>query len=355
MNGGMIWWGQIGNSLRFLNNVTNSLRDCQSAVLHLPPKLPWRKLFYEAVDVRRMAFSSQRRLVRLPWEEGTDPGEFVLERLCSNRVRAEYWPGMTYAAYLAAKNDIMLNDYYIWITGVHSKADLSKWSEFIAQYRRCSKIPEQRAVYVVEYDGAAVESFDLPMLSYSVESYDCRVFCLETAAALRNTEFQNYQAELALSIGADDPELCDALLATGKELLVDPLRAAQLVFLDAVDSEGVPFPEKTEPQINSAAWNAAIVLLFPVLEHYRVGFVSKYGEYLSRQLPISNSNGDRITDPFDLEIGAICFVMGKCGRIFQPLEEENIRLCRKVRNLLAHNKPLPYADARKVLSLPPIY
>ena len=84
MNAGAIWWGQIGNSLRLLTKVTNSLRDCQSAVLQVPRKLPWRQDFYEAVDVRRAAFSAERRLMRLEWEENADPGEFLLNELCSS-------------------------------------------------------------------------------------------------------------------------------------------------------------------------------------------------------------------------------------------------------------------------------
>jgi hypothetical protein len=258
---------------------------------------------------------------------------------------------MTYAAYLAAKNDIMLNDYYIWITGVHSKADLSKWSEFIAQYRRCSKIPEQRAVYVVEYDGAAVESFDLPMLSYSVESYDCRVFCLETAAALRNTEFQNYQAELALRICDCDPELCFALLEIGNRLLHNPVRTAFEVLQNGYSSEQTVFTSKTEQQIQSAVWEASVVLLFPVLERCRLNFIAQNADALARHLPISNSNGDRITEPCDLELGSLHYIVSSANRDFCTVDTDAIRLCRKVRNQLAHNKPLSYSDVVNIFAL----
>ena len=78
MNAGVIWWGQIGNSLRLLTKVTNALRDCHSAVLQVPTGLPWRQSFYEAIDIRRSAFSGERRLVRLRWGENTDPGGLVL-------------------------------------------------------------------------------------------------------------------------------------------------------------------------------------------------------------------------------------------------------------------------------------
>ena len=351
MNPGAIWWGQIGNSLRLLTKVTNCLRDCRSAVLQVPQSFPWRHDFYEAVDTRRSAFSGERRLIRLPWEEAADPGEFVLRELCSGEVRAEYWPGQTYAAYLGSLGDIVLNEYYVWVTGIHRKADIGKWAEFVSQYVRHSEELEQRAVFLLEYDGAQWDPSGMETIPYSVENYDCRVFCLETAAALGNTTLRDYQAELALCIGEGDPELCAALLSTGKELLSDPIKTTQRITSEEVNSEGKYYRQKTEQQISSAAWNAAIVLLFPALEHYRMGFVAKHEAVLSRHLPISNSNGDRVTDPYDLEIGAIYYIIGTSEREFTALEADNIRLCRKARNLLAHNRPLPYSDVLKIAAL----
>ena len=153
MKAGTIWWGQIGNSLRFVAEITNALRDCNSAVLQVFPKLPWKYDLYEAVDIRRSIFSGERRLVRLPWAEDMEPGEFVLDELCSDKVRAEYWPGISCAQYLGALEDIVLNEYYIWVTGIHNKTDIVKWSEFISQYDAYAKNPGQRAVFVLEYDG----------------------------------------------------------------------------------------------------------------------------------------------------------------------------------------------------------
>lgn len=351
MNPGSIWWGQIGNSLRLLTKVTNNLRDCQSAVLQVPQNLPWRHDFYEAIDIRRSAFSGERRLVRLVWEKSADPGQFVLEELCSSKVRAEYWPGLSYAAYLGSLEDIVLNEYYIWVTGIHGKADISKWVEFVAQYNHYAESLEQRAVFFLEYDGVPCELSGVEKIVYSVEKYDCRVFCLETATALNNTDLRDYQAELALYIGEGDPELCAALLSAGKELLLDPVKTAQHITSTEMNSEAKWYAHKTDQQISSAAWNAAIVLLFPVLEHYRMSFVGKYEATLSRHLPISNSNGDRVSDPYDLEIGAIHYIIGTAEKEFTAVEAENIRLCRKARNLLAHNKPLSYTDVLKIVSL----
>lgn len=351
MNSGTIWWGQIGNSLRLLTNVTNNLRDCRSAVLQVPPNFPWRQDFYEAVDVRRCMFSGERRLVRLAWEHHAAPGEFILDELCSARIKADYWPGLTYGAYLGSNDDLMMNDYYVWVSGIHDKADILSWSAFLTQYRSASGDSDNRAVFILEYDGEACEIAGAEKINYTIENYDCRVFCLETAAALDNSGLRDYQAELALHLGDGEPELCSALLHAGKALLKDPVKTTQRIIADELNSEYQPFASKTEQQIISAARNAAIVLFFPVLENCRLKFVEENADILSRHLPISNSNGDRITDPYDLEIGSIYYIIGTAEKEFTSTDAEIIRLCRKARNLLAHNKPLHCSDAEKIAAL----
>lgn len=341
MNAGAVWWGQVGSSLRLLTKVTNDLRDCHSAVLRVPRKFPWRQDFYEAVDIRRSAFSVERRLMRLQWEEGADPGGFVLEELCSEKVRADYWPGQSYADYLGSREDILLNDYYVWVAGVHQKADVVKWAEFISQYEKTAGQMPSRAVYMIEYDGPEVELCDVEQISYTVENCDCRVFSLEAAAALENTDLRNYQAELALTMGRNDPERCYELLLTGTRLLQDPVRTAAEV-IGASTGEQV---------IQSAAWEGSIIFLFPVLERYRMEFIARNRWELARHLPVVNSNGHQVTDPCDLEFGTLNSIVTAADNAFAGGDVEAVKLCRRVRNLLAHNKTVPLEDVRKILTL----
>lgn len=351
MSPGMIWWGQIGNSLRLLSRIANDLRDRRSAVLRVPRRLPWRAAFYEAVDLRRSSFGGERRLRRLPWEEGADPGAYILDKLCSERVRADYWPGQTYGAYLGSRDDIVLCDYYVWITGIRRKRDLFQWLEFVTQYRQAAKQAEQSAVFILECEETVADAAGMDVIDYSVEHYDCRVFALETANALCAGELRAYQAELALSLAGNDPELCCALLREGERLLQDPVRTALEVCRTAVSSSGEPFPLPEEQEAASAAWEAAVVLLFPVLERFRMDFIKRFDEELRRHLPIHNSNGDVVQDPQDLEIGPLYHIVTACSKAFSPAMVEAIRLCRNARNLLAHNKLVPYEDVRRLLTL----
>ena len=351
MNPGAIWWGQLGTSLCLLETVTNHLRDSCSAVLRVPFNLPWRQVLYEYIDIRRTAFSSERRLIRLAWSENEDPGEFVLEHLCSDEVRANYWPGQTYAAYLGGRDDILLCDYYVWVTGLHSPGDLTNWAEFIRQYTAQGDAFAHRAVFVLEYDGKDVILPGVDQIAYSVEAYDCHVFSLEAAAVLGNTDLRTYQAELAQSISGRDPELCYALLETGKRLLQDPVHVAVSTSKTAFSSQNGPFAHISEKQAASAAWEATVVWLFPILERFRMHFIAEHQKILANQLPIHNSNGDTVKDPFDLEIGSLYFIVRSAPDLFSAEYDEAIRLCRTVRNLLAHNKVVPYDKVKKVLLL----
>lgn len=218
-------------------------------------------------------------------------------------------------------------------------------------YHYVAKQLESTAVFILEYDGTNTDVPGVEKIVYAVENYDCRVFSLEAAAALGNTELRNYQAELALSICDNNPELCCALLMTGTKLLHNPVQTTVEVVSSSYSSEGLPFVALEEQQIQSSAWEAAIVLLFPVLERYRMNFISKNETELARHLPINNSNGDRVTDPRDLEIGALYYIVSSASKSFEPAEIELIRICRKARNLLAHNRFVPYTDIRTLMPL----
>ena len=352
MNADNIWWGQIGNSLRLLARVTERLRDHRSAVLSMPVRFPWRERFYREIDIRRAPYSVARRLKRIAWPGKGAPGQFVLTTLCPLDVQADYWPGQTYGEYLGSRRNLAMNDYDIWITGVHRKSDLMKWVEFVTQYHAAVGEAEPHAVFLIEYDGPPMKTGGVEQISCQVERYDCRVFCLEMAAEVSGTVLRDYQAELALRIGGSQPELCAALLETGNRLPEAPLDTARQVLSRARGSDGYPFPALSETELTSAVWLAAVALLFPLMERYRIAFIERHKMELSRFLPISNSNGDEVTEPFDLEIGALCYIIANLRvHLFAPAEVNGLRLCRRIRNQLAHNKPVDCADVEAVMSL----
>lgn len=347
MNPAAIWWGQIGNCLRLLTDVTNCFRDSRSAVLELPARLPWPQELRDRGAIRRTALGQNRELQILPWQEHREPGDFVLRELCSWEEQSDYYPGDSWAAYLGSREDLELNEQDIWITGIHRREDLLKWCTFLTEYERVSAQLPERAVFVLEYDGPPVSNPGIEHIVFRVEDYDCRVFCLEAAAALNNTRLRAYQAELALHISGTDPEFCWELLQLGEALLKDPVAATREALARSRD-----FGQLSEQQTVSAAWRSAVVLFFPVLEQWRMDCIRRNAEELQRQLPITDSNGESITELEDLELGNLYYIRkNRPGCKLSQEDKVKIDLCRHARNLLAHNKMICLEDARRIMEL----
>jgi hypothetical protein len=347
MNGGTIWWAQIGTSLKFLDRLIRQLQELHSVILNMPERFPWRHAFYDAVDQRRSRFCGERRLKRLPWNPAMEPGAFVLKELCPQDVQADYWPSQTYGEYIGSQRQLMLNDYFVWVTGIHTKSDMLKWQTFLRQYENALPDTTVGAVFVLEYDGSPLEHAEPEPIVYQVERYDCQVFCLEAALELQNTALQSYQAQVALCVGNRDPELCGALLETGEAMLQDPIQTVLQVLETVRRSDGTAFPSLSEQRISSAIWEAAIITAFPLLERFRTEFVNRNAAELRKSLPIENSNGDSIREPSDLEIGTLDYISYHSYAISQQ-DKEMIHLCRTIRNLLAHNHLVPYEQIKIV-------
>lgn len=350
MNTGAIWWEQLGTSRRFLNQIKENMEAANSVVLHIPEKMPWKKYFYTMVDLQKASFSGDRQMQRLEWQPEKYPGAFILERLCTRIVRADYFPGQTYAAYLGSRDDILLCDYYVWITGVDTIEGINQWIEFISEYNEYSKSFSKRAIFIIEYSGPAFASRQVTCLSYALETIDRQVFCLELSSALNNASQRDFQSELALRVGGDDPELSALLIGSGEAFIRNPVNVTQTILQNRRRSDYTAFSGLSEAQIDSAVWKADIVMLFPILEQWRLDLVTKYKEDLRRYLPIRNSNGEKVEEPLDLEIGSLLYIAVQ-NQPFTKTEYEQLKLCRSVRNKLAHNQIVPADEVYAVLGL----
>lgn len=343
MNSGIIWWNQIGTSLQLLSELANRLKNGDSAVLCTGNGIPWRSEFYKRVDRLREPFSRNRRLKRIPWQRATDPGAFVLRECCSPDVQADYWPDQSYGEYLGSRGDFVLCDYFVWVTGIRQISDLKNWIAFLGDYDKASRSLEQRAVFVLEYEGVVNGDPGRWGLNFQIEQYDCMLFCLEAAKRLKRPSLRQYAAQLAAQIGAGNPELCSALLEKGEDFVANPVAITE----EVVRVGG--FAEIREQAVCSAVWKAAIVVLFPILEQIRLDCIKNNHHQLLRQLPINNSNGERVDDPYDLELGALYYLSGSKNEVMSPDERNSVVLCRRVRNALAHNKIPEFDDIMNVL------
>lgn len=97
-------------------------------------------------------------------------------------------------------------------------------------------------------------------------------------------------------------------------------------------------------ELNHRVWASQVQVLFPVIEMERIEIIERYGETISNSIDNNNVTQyeDLITDPMDLELGTLCYMMShrKDGEyllyIPSDADRERIRFLHECRNLLAH-------------------
>ena len=345
-----IWWEQIGGSIRFIDEVVKAMEDEHSLILQVPHGLPWKEQFYSCVDIRASAFASDRQLRRFQWKSHEDPGTFILNNMCPKNIQVNYFPGQSLAAYLGSIEDLVLCDCYVWISDITDWNDIHKWADFICAYNEAASVLQRKAVFIIEECSEINNARKLDTVPFKIEEYNCKVFCLEYASALHNTRVPLYQAELAQALGGRNPELSAQLLNTGEELLEEPMIVVETVLNKARDSQGAAFKLAGKVALESSICKANMMTLYPILEQVRISCVAQHEDQLRKFLPIKNSNGETITEPFDLELGGLNYIMSYTPNLFNHDEAEQLRVCREVRNVIAHNRPVPFDDVARVLS-----
>ena len=347
MNHAQIWWRQVGSSLRLCQAVVHRACGETSFVLYLPRSLPWQDEFYDIMKDRLSSLRGDRTVNFLDCT-GEDPGRQVLQELCAEDVRTRYWPGQSYADYLGGQTDITLNQMYVWVRGIRTAGQLDSWRTFAARYDGAARAAGGlHALFLLEYrtdhpraDGGVV---------YTPSGADCQVFCLE-AAALQPCPSADYLACLAQSVSGGDPELAGALIRQGDPFLQEPEACARRLLDGGCSDSGQPFAPAGDETLHLRVWRAQIMVLFARVEEKRLEYIRANLDRLSGWMPVQAENGALIRDPWDLEFGNLFFLTRRGDTDFTRQETEMIRLCRDVRNLLAHNELVPYDKVSLLLS-----
>lgn len=348
MNLSSIWWQQVGRSLRLFQAIVHHVQTSRSFVLRLPTLFPWEQEFYNRIQSTLSALDANKMFRFLDCSAQKSPGQQVVEELCSEEVRAGYWPNQDLASYLADLRDVPLNQMFIWVRGISSVTVLENWKRFAAKYS-VGSFDHPRAVFILEYREQKPYSRSENEISYTITSADCQVFCLE-AASLQNDLPVEYLATLAFCMGDEMPEQCGALLNAGNSFLQDPVSVAEQILTTENFSNGQPFFFAAKEQLRIRAWQAQIIVLFPLLEQRRIRYIQVQHPRLKSWLPITGENGQEITDPYDLEYGNLFFLTRRDDTTFSSEEVEIIRFYRDIRNLLAHNTLIPSEKALRFLS-----
>ena len=89
--------------------------------------------------------------------------------------------------------------------------------------------------------------------------------------------------------------------------------------------------------------------IFPLIESYRKYFVKRYFRAIKNILPISNSYGEKVTIPEDVEIGTLFYLVGRGDIVISSTEYNELERYRNARNRLAHMNVLENEEVEAIL------
>ena len=347
-----IWWNQVTNAVRFVADIKQCLLEEKSILLKYSNAMPWRDQFEESVREAVKLQNAEKKFVEIP--EVEEPGEYILKEFCKKEKRAEYRPSKGYAKFFAESDDIVLHDRYLWIE-VGSVECLEKWLSFVSEYLKERGKHENKTVFILEWSnntqppikkGIKVFSFD----DY-IGEYDRIVFAVLASSDIKENLFiKEYIAELVSSVTGNDIELCAECIRGYKTFLENPGEYIKQIIVNKTRSDGTDFfYDKDSEAVEHLIWLAQIKTIYPWLEEYREDFVQKHSTVIMKQLPIQASYGEIYSDPKDVELGTLMYMVGNDYLPLSITEQEKLKACKEARNKLSHLTALSIDEILELL------
>ena len=142
-----VWWNHITKAHKFFEDIVETAVKGSSMLLSLPASVPWKETLIEMIGERLQLENPKNAFqeISCPKEE---PGEYLLTNYCKKEIRLKYRYGMSYAQFLGACQETVLNDRYIWISDV-SKEKCEEWLEFIEEYNK-NVVNKTPAIFILE-------------------------------------------------------------------------------------------------------------------------------------------------------------------------------------------------------------
>jgi hypothetical protein len=264
----------------------------------------------------------------------------------------------------------VLHGKMLWIRGV-SPQYLRNWIQYISSYR--SHDLEHGLLFMEVQSGPPMRlPPNLHFFDYSkyVRKDDLRLY----ASILVESYLQNepsfvkqYAVELAAALCVTDGELVNDFLLHSEFIHEDPIEVLRQVVSDNyMDSPrgkeaGHPFrllAEENVGELNDRVWSAQLRVGYPRIEMERQALIRQweaeirealnvqyYNERYDRGEYFTDYEKNRITNPYDVEVGMLCRMMTLrryedreqyMFYLSDPAEREWVHLMRDCRNDLAH-------------------
>ena len=343
---GELWWTRLVNSVRFLETVRNALIGGKSVIMSFENEIPWQEFMVETLEQQIPFLTETHMFVTHDVSAVKEkPGEFLFKKYCSEYDRTHnYWPSMTYEAFLAENQNSPLRHRVVCSRGV-TNANANAWIKTINKYLDCCKNGDHGVFILITQGTPTVASKHIETIRYTdyVSEYDCLMLCMTILSYEKCTPVQKrYVSEVASNIAKGNIHVAGALASAGYQLALSPYETAS----EALQQCAIKITSLHE-RVKVGVWETQIKLVFPKLEDFRRDIIIKYKPRLQEHLPITSSSGERVDRVTDLELGQLYFICGK-NSIIEKTEFEMLKKMREARNKLAHQDVLTIEQLKEI-------
>lgn len=342
-----IWWKRLSNPVNLADSIVDTLIENRSSVIVYRDVIPWKETFYTVIMEGIAQYNSSMRNSFHHIGENTAPEDFFMNKYCSREEQGKYWkPSGTKARFLSECKSSSLNKSHVFIDLAGSAAG---WIRFIDEYSSYFAEDEEHGLFVVFTSDRNIKGTKyIDRYSYNdiISNFDALLLCMTILSERKySIREKQYISEVAVSIAEEDIVLSGGLAEYGMELAKEPYYTVQSVL-----NENKIVCNPDSQKIKTSLWQAQVKVLFPVLEQYRCGLVSRYKEEINSFLFHSTNGTYKTNNPYELEIGEL-YHLCKNQHILTKAEFDILVKVRDARNALAHWDVIPYEKLTDLLTL----
>lgn len=375
------WWSNITGAHVVVSKVADAVLENKMVILKVPSDLPWRysmrssiqTAFQERTDTRDVVIEQIDVVDDNP--EDLEPGRFLLQKYASSSISKGYREKskVSIQDYIAQKE--VIKNRIIWVKGLDGTT-ANKWIKFCKGFT-----PKTAAegLFVLEVHGkiAPLEGRFMEYIDFSecVSSYDVQLFNSfvldeDEELAYGSDLWKKYISTTAAMVCDVDAEISELLLREAdfkKESAIEGI--GRIVEQGNFSRRGAQeesnhvlwlYRNNKSAELKLRIWASQVQVLFPIIEMERIELIEKYRSKISQALADNNITqyGELITDPMDVELGSLCYMMSHRQEqgyymymlyIPDEVDRNRIRFLHKCRNSIAHVSICEPEQVRRLL------
>ncbi len=363
-----LWWENITGPATLIKSVEETIVSNKSVVLQMPSLIPWKEGFYSEINNRIHEFNREANLEVFDCKEESSDVVISEESLAKFLIDKYGYPETLQSYRKSSKVTIqehmikkeVLKNQIIWVTNITDEA-FPVWYSFLQKFNSKGL---KDGLFIIEIFQQEINLPNFGLLEYKkyITYYDQLLFnhILISECSL-SPEWKQYIAMLATIICLNDIELSGLLINRKEIIKKSPVQCLKKIFSEQESKDKYsdisldknhPFNLITNNKSNylkNKIWETQLKIIFPLLEEERINYIEKHKEeleYILGKHNITNREfGERITNPYDVEIGALDHIsrslLNNNTNLFslKDSEEKNrLSLIHSMRNSIAHHE-----------------